>query len=79
MYSYFSAGIAPFGQMPLLEVDGTIIAQSMAIARFVANEVGTSRMLILNRNLHRFLPAHTTRQQIFLGKSFDNLDLTRFL
>ena len=26
--------------MPLLEVDGKIIAQSIAIGRFVANEVG---------------------------------------
>lgn len=50
MYSYFIAGIAPFGQMPLLEVDGKMLAQSMAIARFVANEVGMSRMLILNRS-----------------------------
>lgn len=38
-----SAGKAPFGQMPLLEVDGKVIlAQSLAIGRYVANEVGLS-------------------------------------
>ena len=30
----------PFGQLPVLEVDGVIIGQSMAIARFLANEYG---------------------------------------
>ncbi|EGT57291.1 hypothetical protein CAEBREN_07846 [Caenorhabditis brenneri] len=30
----------PFGQMPVLEVDGEKIPQSAAIARFVANELG---------------------------------------
>jgi len=35
-----SAGKAPFDQLPLLEVDGKMLAQSIAIARFVANEVG---------------------------------------
>jgi len=38
----FKAGKAPFDQLPLLEVDGKVLAQSIAIARFVANEVGTS-------------------------------------
>jgi len=35
-----SAGKLPFGQLPLLEVDGVLLAQSIAIARFVANEFG---------------------------------------
>jgi len=35
-----SAGKVPFGQLPVLEVDGTLLAQSMAIGRFVANELG---------------------------------------
>merc|ERR1711997_1270293 len=30
----------PFGQLPVLEIDGDTIGQSMAIARFLANEYG---------------------------------------
>merc|ERR1711936_570142 len=30
----------PYGSLPLLEWDGTCIAQSMAVARFLAREVG---------------------------------------
>merc|ERR1739842_59914 len=30
----------PFGQLPVLEVDGDMIGQSMAIARFLANQYG---------------------------------------
>ena len=30
----------PFGQLPVLEIDGVTIGQSMAIARFLANEYG---------------------------------------
>merc|ERR1712045_503681 len=30
----------PYGSLPLLEWDGVVIAQSMAIARFIAKEVG---------------------------------------
>ena len=32
----------PYGQLPVLEVDGVDICQSMAIARFLANEFGLS-------------------------------------
>ena len=38
----------PFGQLPVLEVDGVTIGQSMAIARYLANEygiAGTSNMV----------------------------------
>ena len=30
----------PYGQVPLLEVDGNTICQSMAIARYLASECG---------------------------------------
>ena len=30
----------PFGQLPVLEVDGDTICQSMAIARYLASECG---------------------------------------
>ena len=30
----------PFGQLPVLETNGVVISQSMAIARFVAKESG---------------------------------------
>ena len=43
MYVHFLlAGKLPFGQLPLLEVEGKVIAQSIAIGRFVANELGRS-------------------------------------
>ncbi|XP_070545470.1 hematopoietic prostaglandin D synthase-like [Ptychodera flava] len=35
-----ASGKYPFGQMPVLEVDGQVIAQSIAIARYLANEFG---------------------------------------
>ena len=30
----------PWGSLPILEVDGQVLSQSMAIARFVAREAG---------------------------------------
>ena len=39
-----SAGKIPFGQLPVLEVDGTLLSQSIAIVRFVANELGRPRL-----------------------------------
>lgn len=35
-----AAGKAPFGQLPVLEVDGATVSQSMSIARFLARECG---------------------------------------
>lgn len=32
----------PMGQLPILEVDGKVMYQSMAISRFLAKEVGLS-------------------------------------
>ena len=33
-------GKLPFGQIPILETDGMVLAQSTAIVRFVADQVG---------------------------------------
>ena len=41
---FLSAGKLPFGQLPVLEVDGSRLAQSVAISRFVANELGRSSL-----------------------------------
>ena len=36
----------PFGQLPILEVDGEKIAQSLTIARFLASEFGKKKILM---------------------------------
>jgi glutathione S-transferase len=38
--SYPCVSAAPFGQLPLLEVDGVTIAQSAAIMRYLAHQHG---------------------------------------
>ena len=35
----------PYGQVPLLEVDGDTICQSMAIARYLASECGLEKLI----------------------------------
>ena len=35
----------PFGQLPMLEVDGTVLCQSHAIDRLIAKRLGTYVML----------------------------------
>ena len=38
---YFNLeGICPYGQLPILEFDGVVLAQSMAILRYLAREYG---------------------------------------
>ena len=35
-----SGGKLPFGKVPILEVDGKVLAQSMTILKYVARETG---------------------------------------
>lgn len=39
---FFLLQAIPFGKVPILEVDGVIIHQSLAIARYLARETGNS-------------------------------------
>lgn len=39
----FSGGKYPFGQLPVLEVEGVTLCQSMTILRFVATRHGKCR------------------------------------
>ena len=39
----------PYGSLPLLEWDGVVLAQSMAIARFIAREVGLAGSNVIER------------------------------
>ena len=38
--AFFPGGKTPFGQLPLLEVEGVTLCQSMTILRFVAKRHG---------------------------------------
>ena len=40
VYCLYTGGKTPFGQLPILEVDGVVIAQSGTIIRYVAEELG---------------------------------------
>ena len=42
IYSFllFTGKMFPFAQAPVLEVDGTVIAQTLAIIRYLGNEFG---------------------------------------
>jgi glutathione S-transferase len=40
MFDINLEGICPFGQLPILEFDGIVLAQSMAILRYLAREYG---------------------------------------
>ncbi|KAK3931601.1 Glutathione S-transferase [Frankliniella fusca] len=54
----------PFGQMPVLDIDGKIYAQSIAISRYLAKQVGLSgkddlENLKIDIAVHLFLDFHT--------------------
>merc|ERR1712184_197118 len=51
-------GKTPYGSLPLLEWDGTCIAQSMAVARFIAREVGLAgRCNMESAQINEIIPA----------------------
>ena len=41
IFCAYLGGKCRFGQLPILEVDGTVLGQSMAILRYLAKEHGT--------------------------------------
>jgi len=45
--SVFTGGKCPFGQIPLLEVEGVTLCQSMAILRFVARRYGMYQFFMI--------------------------------
>ena len=50
---------SPWGGVPLLEVDGKLIGQSIAIARFIAREYGRAIMSEnVNNTIHLYLGIH---------------------
>ena len=41
-FVFFLGKLYPFGQIPVLEVDGVVITESLAISRYVAAEFGNT-------------------------------------
>ncbi|VDP05097.1 unnamed protein product [Heligmosomoides polygyrus] len=54
----------PFGQLPVLEIDGKKLAQSFAIARFLARKYGTFSILFISEQ-----PCRRTQKLGFAGKN----------
>ncbi len=52
---WISFSATPFGQVPVLEVDGVAVAQSTTIARFLAKEFDLVSMLLICSLLARVL------------------------
>merc|ERR1712244_155721 len=62
----------PYGSLPLLEWDGTCIAQSMAVARFIAREVGLAGRCNMEKRLE------CRGGQYLVGNAFSWTDLHLF-
>merc|ERR1711936_740834 len=62
----------PYGSLPLLEWDGTCIAQSMAVARFIAREVGPAGLCNIEKRLE------CRGGQFLVGNAFTWADLHLF-
>ena len=66
----FLGGIVPFDQLPILEVDGKILAKSTTICKYVARETGWyERILVYFACMHGVLPyvrcMHVYRYSIY--------------
>jgi hypothetical protein len=48
----FLGGIVPFDQLPILEVDGKILAKSATICKYVARETGRYELLVYFPCMH---------------------------
>ena len=68
----------PYGQLPVLSWDGVVISQSMACARFVANEIGISGRTNLEKAqvdeiIDCIQDLHNKRSSLFFAKDDEGL------